>query len=102
MKDNCYVGHRQTNYPTLWTQANQLTDQLTIIDRRQGGKRLEYALLFMIYAMNLCLTLQVGYVEAVAGLAWRILLTTGVQTTTGLFIGFFYHREQCQRVGFCR
>ena len=52
--------------------------------------------------MNLCLTLQVGYVEAVAGLAGRLLLTTGVQTTTGLFIGFFYHREQCQRVGCCR
>ena len=25
-KGNCYARHRQTNYPTRWTQANQLTD----------------------------------------------------------------------------
>jgi len=30
-KGNCYAGRRQTNYLSQWTQANQLTDQLTII-----------------------------------------------------------------------
>ena len=37
-KGNCYAGRRQTNYLTRWTHANQLTDQLTIINRRRGGK----------------------------------------------------------------
>jgi len=35
---NCYAGHRQTNYPTRWTQANQLADQLIEINRRQDRK----------------------------------------------------------------
>jgi len=33
-KRNCCAGRRQTNYLTRWTQANQLTDQLTVINRR--------------------------------------------------------------------
>ena len=33
----CYAGHSQINYLTRWTQENQLTDQLTIINRRRGG-----------------------------------------------------------------
>ena len=37
-KGNCYTGRRQTNHLTRWTHANQLTDQLTIINRRRGGK----------------------------------------------------------------
>ena len=36
-KGNCYAGRKQTNYLTGWTQANQLTDQLTISNRRRGG-----------------------------------------------------------------
>ena len=35
-KGHYYAGRRQTNYLTLWAQANQLTDQLTIINRRRG------------------------------------------------------------------
>jgi len=36
-KDNCCAGRKQTNYLTRWTQANQITDQLTITSRRRGG-----------------------------------------------------------------
>jgi len=36
-KGNCYAGRRQTNYLIRWTHANQLNDQLTIINRRRGG-----------------------------------------------------------------
>ena len=41
-KSNCYAGRRQTNYLTRWTQANQLANQLTIINKRRGDKRMGY------------------------------------------------------------
>ena len=31
-KGNCYAGRRQTNYLTRWTQANQLSNKLTLVD----------------------------------------------------------------------
>jgi len=36
-KGNCYTGRRQTNHLAQCTQANRLTDQLTVINRRRGG-----------------------------------------------------------------
>jgi len=41
-KGNCYAERRQTNYLTRWTQANQLTDQLTIILIGEGGSVAEW------------------------------------------------------------
>jgi len=38
-KGNCYAGHGQTNYLTRWTQANQVIDQLTIINKRREVAR---------------------------------------------------------------
>ena len=32
-KGNCCAGRRQTNYLIRWTQANQLSNKLTIINR---------------------------------------------------------------------
>ena len=32
----CYAGHRPTDYLILWTQANQFSDSLIIINRRRG------------------------------------------------------------------
>jgi len=36
-KGNCYAGYRQTNYLIWWTQANQLSNKLTIINRQLEG-----------------------------------------------------------------
>ena len=35
--DNCCTGLKQTNWLIRWTQANRLTDQLTILNRRLGA-----------------------------------------------------------------
>ena len=35
---NCYAGRKQTNYPIRWTQANQLSNKLTISNRRLEGQ----------------------------------------------------------------
>ena len=40
-KGNCYTGRWQINDLIRWTQANQLTDQLTIINRTRGDKRVD-------------------------------------------------------------
>ena len=37
-KGSCYAGRRQTNYLIRWTQANQLSNKLTIINRRLEGQ----------------------------------------------------------------
>jgi len=36
-KGNCYAGRRQTNYLFPWTKANQLSNKLTIINKRLEG-----------------------------------------------------------------
>ena len=45
-KGNCYAGRRQTNYPIRWTQANQLSNKLTIINMRWGDSRVGYSQAF--------------------------------------------------------
>ena len=35
----CYTGRRQTNYLIRWTQANQLSNELTIINQRLQGQQ---------------------------------------------------------------
>jgi len=37
-KDSCYAKRRQTNYLIRWTQANQLSNKLTTINRRFEGQ----------------------------------------------------------------
>jgi len=36
-KGNCYAGRRHKNYLLRWTQANQLSNKLTIVNRRLEG-----------------------------------------------------------------
>jgi len=36
-KGNCHAGRRQTNYLIRWTQENQLSNRLTMMNRRLEG-----------------------------------------------------------------
>ena len=48
------AGGRQTNYLIRWTQANHLTNQLKIINRRRGDNRVGYVGLCLASSFVLC------------------------------------------------
>ena len=55
-KGHCYAGRRQTNYLTQWTQASQISNKLTTINRPLDGQpgKLHSGFALHLFVINFC------------------------------------------------